>query len=99
MYVCMYVCMYSVEMPKKLKRLRKEALNTGKIMFRKETGIDFDHDGVIQLEGTLKQKIKELNRQLEVLNRIELNQEEWNEFEVLERTFRKLLELRSKKKR
>ena len=52
----------SVEMPEKLKRLRKEALDTGKIKFRKETGIDFDHDGVIQLEGTLEQKIKELNR-------------------------------------
>ena len=81
----------SVEMLEKLKRLRKEALDTGKIKFRKETGIDFDHGGVIQLEGTLEQKIKELNRPLEVLNRIELNQEEWNEFEVLERTFRKLL--------
>ena len=79
------------EMLEKLKRLRKEALDTGKIKFRKETGIDFDHDGVIQLEGTLEQKIKELNRRLEVLNRIELNQEEWNEFEVLEQTFRKLL--------
>ena len=63
----------SVEMLEKLKRLRKEALDTGKIKFRKETGIDFDHDGVIQLEGTLEQKIKELNRRLEVLNRIELN--------------------------
>ena len=79
----------SVEMLEKLKRLRKEALDTVKIKFRKETGIDFDHDGVIQLERTLEQKIKELNRRLEVLNRIELNQEEWNEFEVLERTFRK----------
>ena len=36
-------------------------------------------------------KVNELNRRLEVLNRTELNQEEWNEFEVLERTFRKLL--------
>ena len=45
-----------VEMQEKLKRLRKEALDTGKIKFRKETGIDFDHDGVIQLEGTLEQK-------------------------------------------
>ena len=80
----------SVEMLEKLKRLRKEALDTGKIKFRKETRIDFDHDGVIQLEGTLEQKINELNRRLEVLNRTELNQEEWNEFEVLERTFRKL---------
>ena len=51
----------SVEMLEKLKRLRKEAFDTGKIKFRKETGIDFDHDGVIQLEGTLEQKIKELN--------------------------------------
>ena len=46
----------SLEMLKKLKGLRKEALDTGKIKFRKETGIDFDHDGVIQLEGTLEQK-------------------------------------------
>ena len=66
-------------------------MDTGKIKFRKETGIDFDHDGVIQLEGTLDQKINELNKRLEVLNRTELNQEEWNEFEALERTFRKLL--------
>ena len=42
--------------------------------------IDFDHDEVIQLEGTLEQKINELNRRLEVLNRIELNQGKWNEF-------------------
>ena len=81
----------SVQMPEKLKRLRKEALDTGKIKFSKEIGIDFDHDGGIQLEGTLEQKIKELNRPLEVLNRIELNQEQWNEFEVLERTFLKLV--------
>ena len=73
-------------------------MDTGKIKFRKETEIDFDHDRAIQLEGTPEQKIKELNRQLEVLNRIQLNQKEWNEFEVLWQTFPKLLVTKKQEK-